>query len=213
MNDAWDVVSSSHLYVGVAGSAAEGKDHGNALFSSRDYHAARMYYLQALQLLEKPSIAVGSLVVLAPEAIASTSSSAAAKLFRYGMISDITDSAVEIVFDGDGSEGEDEEEATVTDMARILPLHKSVDQRNLERSLYGNLAKCCVQLKMYGYACRYASIAVEIQRSCKEQTEEMQHKKVLADMLFVRAKVLIAVSKPKLASLVLLTKYSVVVNA
>lgn len=185
-------------------SSMEGKECGNALFAKRDYQAARRYYLHALKLIEKPQLTVGTLVILAPDTHPSSSSPSSVKRFRCGMVSDISDSGVEVVFDEEDDDDQGNEEGggevLITDTKRLLPLQGSIEGRTLERSLYGNLAKCCIQLKIHGYACRYVSIAIEVQKSCKDGTEHDQYKKCLADMLFVRAKVFIAVSKPKLAS-------------
>jgi hypothetical protein len=182
----------------------EGKDCGNALFAKKDYQAARRYYLHALKLIEKPELTVGTLVVVAPETQPPSSSSPSMKRFQCGMISDISDSGVEVVFDEGDEDCQGTEEfggeLLVSDTTRLLPLQGSIEGRTLERSLYSNLAKCCVQLKMHGYACRYVSIAIEVHKSCKDGTEQVQYNKNLADMLFVRAKIFIAVSKQKLAA-------------
>ena len=136
------------------------KEDGNKLFTKKDYIAAERQYKKALESILKP-ISIGSSCIIIPQEPSG--------VFRTGIISDVSGGKLfEVLFDEiyvdsaglkNGSFTSEEPEVCEE---RLVSIADKSDDCNLQRILYGNLAKCCVQLKKKGWAVRYATLSIEL---------------------------------------------------
>ena len=175
------------------------KDNGNILFAFKDFESATLKYLESLKNLKSITnqiISIGSTVIVTPDIgkVVTDSQNLDEKnqkdkfAFKYGLVSDISpDGNVEVIYN-------DQLEELNIARRRIIKIYDDITSRELQRSLYSNLAKSSLQLVRYGWAVRYASIATAI----LEYTDENFHDiftKNIANILFIRAKAYIGANK------------------
>ena len=196
------------------------KEDGNALFRLKDYDAAMSYYQSSLCTLLRPfSFSVGSTVLV----------QRSPSVYVSGMICDVndSDSLYEVVYDDEQQEDSTEPGSRLVSLATAYPDNSSVpitqtvapssssalssspieqpiDPIELQRSIYMNLTRCCLQkpVPTPGWACKYATLAVAITKYNNNQTNNQDHEKgvkQLADALFLRCKSFLAASRPHLA--------------
>ena len=198
------------------------KEFGNVLFRLKDYDAAVNYYRLSLSTLLRPfSFSVGSTVLVQK----SPSS------YVSGMIADVNDSSdtllYEVVYDDEQLEDSIEPESRLLLLATTYPdnsseptsqtvvpsaaavvglsssSEQSIDPIELQRSIYMNLIRCCLQkpVPTPGWACRYATFAVAITHynNLHNNSDPEKGRKQLADALYLRCKSFLTASRPQLA--------------
>jgi len=133
------------------------KEDGNSLFAIKDFKAAAKQYTLAVNRLSSGPIRIGANCIVIP--IIQTD------LFRTGIVSDVIEGRnFEILFDETKLPQSDKDdillldsEESDVDIDRLIAI---ADDCNLQRMLYGNLAKCHAQLKNFGWAIRYIFIYI-----------------------------------------------------
>ena len=155
------------------------KEYGNKVFAVKDYETAIRYYLRGVAALQLPAISIGVSVIVAP-------SKGSSSLFTVGMVADCCEgSSLDIVYD--------ESEECDVHKSRLTVLHPVTSSRSLQRSLYSNLSKCYHALRKFGLSAFYASLAVELLKSLREDEDVA---KTLTDMHIVRCRALLAANRP-----------------
>lgn len=202
------------------------KEFGNSLFALKDYESAAKYYKYALKLLKQMNtLAMGSnVLVVSKSSFADISIGMVSAVLKNDSVIGAT--TYEIVYDNDDEE-EDQEGVSI-DRLTVLrqPTHNnnsssssnrssgnnSVDEWQLQRSLYLNLSKCCIKSNAPGWAVKWSSMAIAttqfiIQNNSDRASSSSsssngltQLHKQLADAYYVRAFAYLTAGRPNLAS-------------
>lgn len=179
---------------GVIFESSQYKDFGNVLFGSKDYAAAMLYYQKALRAIDqRQRLSTGSHVI-----------------FIDPQCGECKDGIISGEDESKEKDGEvlyevllgDEEEVT-TRPEHLVQIPSDLDQCLLQRSVYLNLARCCLKRALKGWAIRYGSIALGITRdlaSDHSDSADIDLNKLFADALYFRAKTMILASRSALAS-------------
>lgn len=161
------------------------KERGNALLKKSELMPAIKAYQKALQLLLEDCdvSSIGASVVVKVDA---------ASEFVSGMVAgfeEIDGGKTEVVLD-DGREIDD------VDATCIEPLAEDPDDRELQRSIYLNLARAYFKIPKLGWSIRFSSLALAVSRVLdgeyrhEEHTIDFppQHQRKIADALYIRGK-------------------------
>ena len=179
------------------------KSQGNTLFSAKDYTAALEYYKRGIAALFPTSSndSLGEYSMGSNVFVAYTDS----LNLNTGMVSEVDLSArtADVMIE---STDADHEELAVP-FGRLLPLSSEPKAQLLQRSLYMNMARCCLKLEQKGWAIKYASIALATSyayatsaQECGETVALADLDKLMGDCYYFRAKALLAANRPKFAT-------------
>eukprot|EP01038_Epipyxis_sp_PR26KG_P014779 gene14779-19861_t len=180
------------------------KEYGNKLFMVKDYSQSLLYYKRALELLlqqkshaeslkNETSFFIGSYVLVStPKSLE----------FKIGMISDQNDNMYDVIYDNSNNDEDENDEENNISSDRLYLLTYGSEGRSLQRSLYMNMAKCCLKKNQTGWSIRYASMALALLLSlshAEDYSDVKSSKKQLGDAYYFRAKALITANRPQLA--------------
>jgi len=182
------------------------KERGNKLYSEyKDYGAASVCYMRALTLVVPTNLQIGQHVLVAQKSSLE---------FASGIVADIVINAkgeahqYEVIYD-DSRLFEEHSIAA----SRVLGLSSPGPQgRQLQRSLYLNLARTSLQRENFGWASRWASLGLAVSKvwdgnfhisswnTITQQTGSTEsHQKLMADCYYLRSRALVSVGRPNLA--------------
>lgn len=219
--------------------ADELKEEGNTLFSLKDYSAALSWYTEATRRLavitssKESSSYKGFPIgqnVLVPRENGSAD-------YKVGVISDVDGDRCDVMYDTDNRgdllaiawrdsygqrqedycEDQDEEEEDIgLPQAKLIPLTRDVQGRQLQRALYMNMARCAFKRGTHGWAIRYVSLMLGVARSIyamitessaaaalsvdRTEAEIAVVRKQIMDGLYFRSKALLSANRPRLAA-------------
>ena len=211
-------IKSSDL---LSGSSAEMKECGNYLFATaKDCELASFYYEKALvQLLLEGGchkISVGANVLVSiPGAID----------YASGMVYDLIEGSsskagniYEIMYDdpameaqaqqlhGGGGDASSSASSFSMGADRLVLLSSSdAASRELQRSIYMNMARCAMKKRHFGWSVRFCSISLAIIQVMTSEkllgvvVTAASPKKALCDALFLRGKSLLSLARPGFA--------------
>ena len=174
------------------------KDRANILFTKhKDILGAEKLYMKALAKVSPCApFTVGTTVLLLPydQKTRVNLLSATVADLEAGQYDVLLDSLVEGNGgdEGEEKEEEEEEEQRVSAQRIAAALAAGAEERELQRSLWINLARCLLKRCQYGWTVRFASLAL----ACSKCTA---HAKGTSDALAVRCKAFLMASKPKAA--------------
>jgi len=182
------------------------KNMGNSVFALKDYDAAIAYYKRALSLLTPTttSFAGAENFSIGQGVIVSYNDSLDC---HTGIVSDINDSVVDVMFDDN-----EQEEETEIPLRRLTPMASGLKNILLQRSIYMNLARSVLKQEQKGWAIKYSSIALALSQHLQTllnnneasdtdaKITETEVNKYLADGYYFRGKALLQAHRPKFAT-------------
>lgn len=140
-------------------SAGNMKDRGNAVFSRKDFECAEMWYRRALSTLTPP-LSVGADVLVYMDT--------SKLILRSAMVSDVSASLVDVVFEDDTISGDG------TPIDCVVVLAKDQDMWQVQRAVYLNLCRCSLKRSQFGWAVHWSTLALGTAMMCMERFGKKQ---------------------------------------
>lgn len=177
------------------------KNMGNSVFALKDYDTAIAYYKRALSLLTATNTEIFS---IGQGVLVSYNHSLDC---QAGIVSDINDSVVDVMFDDS-----EQEEETEIPLKRLTPMANGLKNILLQRSIYMNLARSVLKQEQKGWAIKYCSIALALSHHLETllnnneagdtdaKITETEVNKYFADGYYFRGKALLQAHRPKFAT-------------